>query len=176
MPADMKETIAQAARTLLVEKNKKKLTVKDIVDECNITRQAFYYHFEDIPELFRWIIEREGCKLLRSSQEMEDPEQRVKYFFLEAINVLPYVKKSMESNYGDELGRILTQNIYDLFEQVIEDGNLYRDSTRLEVKLILRYHCQAVMGLLREWTDEDTRNLDMIAHQVYLLMTGKVSP
>ena len=45
MPVDMKETIAEAARTLLMEKRKKKLTVKDIVDECSITRQAFYYHF-----------------------------------------------------------------------------------------------------------------------------------
>ena len=36
MPVDMKETIAEAARTLLMEKRKKKLTVKDIVDECSI--------------------------------------------------------------------------------------------------------------------------------------------
>lgn len=70
MPVDMKETIAEAARTLLMEKRKKKLTVKDIVDECSITRQAFYYHFEDIPELFRWIIERDTEKLLKSSQAL----------------------------------------------------------------------------------------------------------
>ena len=80
MPVDMKETIAEAARTLLMEKRKKKLTVKDIVDECSITRQAFYYHFEDIPELFRWIIERDTEKLLKSSQALEDPEQRLRYF------------------------------------------------------------------------------------------------
>lgn len=104
MPVDMKETIAEAARTLLMEKRKKKLTVKDIVDECSITRQAFYYHFEDIPELFRWIIERDTEKLLKSSQALEDPEQRLRYFFLEAINALPYVKRSMQSSYRDELG------------------------------------------------------------------------
>ena len=59
MAADMKQTIAQAAKTLLMEKNVKKLTVKDIVEECQITRQAFYYHFEDIPDLFRWMLERD---------------------------------------------------------------------------------------------------------------------
>ena len=57
MPTDMKETIADAAKRLLMEKHVKKLTVKDIVEECQITRQAFYYHFEDIPDLFRWILE-----------------------------------------------------------------------------------------------------------------------
>lgn len=47
---DMKEVIASAARKLILEKKVKKLTVKDIVEECQITRQAFYYHFEGIPE------------------------------------------------------------------------------------------------------------------------------
>lgn len=44
MAVDMKETIAEAARKLLMEKKVKKLTVKDIVETCEITRQAFYYH------------------------------------------------------------------------------------------------------------------------------------
>ena len=176
MPVDMKGAIAEAAMTLLMEKNKKKLTVKDIVDECQITRQAFYYHFEDIPELFRWIMERDTERLLKDSQSLDDPEQRIRYIFLEAINALPYLKRSMQSNYRDELESLLTQNVYNLFEHVIEEGNLYRNKTRMEVKLIMRYHCQAVLGVLREWTDEDTKNLDMIVHQVYLLMTGKVSP
>ena len=176
MPVDMKETIAEVARTLLMEKNKKKLTVKDIVDECKITRQSFYYHFADIPELLRWILERETEKMLKDSQALGDPEQSLRYFFFFAFNVLPYVKKGMQSNYRDELERLLTQNIYNLFEQVIDSGNLYRNNTRLEVKLILRYHSQAILGILREWTDEDTNNLDTIVRQVYLLMTGKTSP
>ena len=41
----MKEIIAEAARKLILEKKVKKLTVKDTVEECQITRQAFYYHF-----------------------------------------------------------------------------------------------------------------------------------
>ena len=65
MPADMKQAIAQAAMGLLMEKGVRKLTVKDIVEECRITRQAFYYHFEDIPELFRWMLEQETDRMLR---------------------------------------------------------------------------------------------------------------
>ena len=49
MPADMKRQIAEATRTLLMDRYVKKLTVKDIVEECHITRQAFYYHFEGYP-------------------------------------------------------------------------------------------------------------------------------
>ena len=55
---DMKEIITEAARKLVLEKKVKKLTVKDIVEECQITRQAFYYHFEGIPDLIQWSIKQ----------------------------------------------------------------------------------------------------------------------
>lgn len=53
---DTKDMIARAVETLLLEKKVKKLTVKDIVNECQITRQTFYYHFTDIPDLVRWVV------------------------------------------------------------------------------------------------------------------------
>ena len=65
MAIDMKKTIAEAASNLLFEKKVKKLTVKDIVEECHITRQAFYYHFEDIPDLIsKYIVSDLYCILL----------------------------------------------------------------------------------------------------------------
>ena len=172
----MKETIADAARRLLTEKNVKKLTVKDIVEECQITRQAFYYHFEDIPALFRWILEKETEQMILDTQMTGDAQEGLRRFFLMAVNASPYVRKGMQSNYRDELEMLVTQYAYHFFERVIEEQDLYRSRTRSEVKLILRYHSHAIMGLLREWTDEDSKNLDEIVHLVYLLMTKGISP
>ena len=176
MAADMKQTIAQAAKTLLMEKNVKKLTVKDIVEECQITRQAFYYHFEDIPDLFRWMLERDTERTMLEAQSLKSGEQRLRYLFTMAINDLPYMKKGMESNYRDELEKFLTQYIQRLFERVCDEEGLYQDCTRFEVKLILRYHSQAILGLLWGWTDADTKNLDQIVHVGYRLMTEGISP
>ncbi|MCC8125979.1 MAG: TetR/AcrR family transcriptional regulator [Clostridiales bacterium] len=66
MPVDMKHTIAKAVEKLLLEKKALKLTVKDIVEECHITRQAFYYHFADIPDLLDWIITQKEEELDRT--------------------------------------------------------------------------------------------------------------
>ena len=175
MAIDMKVEIAEAARKLLMEKKVKKLTVKDIVDECHITRQAFYYHFEDIPDMFRWVLEK-GAQLIREAGLGKDGEERLRYFMLMAINALPRVKKSIQTNYGDEIVRIITQQVYDLFEQTVEENNLYQQCSRSELKFILRYHSQAIMGILANWTEEDTKNLDKIVHQIYFIMTEGVSP
>lgn len=176
MPADMKDTIAQAAKSLLMEKGVRKLTVKDIVEECSITRQAFYYHFEDIPALFRWMFERDTERNLLEARAQESGEARLHRFFVVAINALPYVKKGMESNYREELERLLVEYIQRLFEHVCDEEGLYQDCTRIEVKLILRYHSQAIIGILRSWTEADTKNLDQIVSVVYRLMTEGISP
>ena len=71
---DMKEVIASAARKLILEKKVKKLTVKDIVEECQITRQAFYYHFEGIPDLIQWSIGKGVDRLLEETRQQDGPE------------------------------------------------------------------------------------------------------
>ena len=176
MQIDMKDSIAQAAKNLVINKGVKKLTVKDIVDECHITRQAFYYHFEDIPALFRWILDRNSTQILTEAQTMKNGEEKLRYLFLLAINSLPYMKKGLETNYGYELEQILTQYTMHLFEQICDEEGLYRNCTRFDVNLILRYHCQAILGLLRNWTDSDTKNLDQIVHITYQLITEGISP
>ena len=67
MAVDTKELIAEAVKRLLMQKKVKKLTVKDIVDECSITRQTFYYHFEDIPDLLKWVLERGTDKMVEET-------------------------------------------------------------------------------------------------------------
>lgn len=175
MPADMKEAIAEAARTLIMEKQVKKLTVKDIVEECQITRQSFYYHFEDIPALFRWILERSGEKLADEALALGSPEAGLKYVLRVAVNVAPSVKRGMQTNYGAELRQMLFDSCYRFFEQAALRENIAEKYPALNVKPFLRYHCHGVIGLLQEWTDDDTNNLDQIAHELSLMIQGSLA-
>ncbi len=175
MPIDTREQIANAVQTLLVEKHVKKLTVKDIVEECSITRQTFYYHFEDIPDLLRWIMERETEKIMRECIAQGDAESGLRYLFLVAANLRSVVQQSLRTNYGEELEPLLVKRFRACFEQMVDELGLYRGYSRADLRLIIRYHSAAMMGLLREWTDADTQQLDHIVHQVYLILMGEVS-
>ena len=80
---------------------------------------------------------------------------------------------------ADDLARLeqlLAQNIYRLFDNIVEQENLYQSCTRAELQLVLRYHSQAILGLLRQWSPRDQDNLDLIVHTVYRLMIGNLSP
>lgn len=172
---DMKEIITEAARKLVLEKKVKKLTVKDIVEECQITRQAFYYHFEGIPDLIQWSIGKGVDRLLEETRQQDGPEAALKYLFVFAINAMPDVRRGVESNYGKEVEQTLRRGTYELFEQIVEEENLYQNYGRQELKLLLRYHSSAILGLLQDWTPEDTKNLDGIVHEVYQIMVGGIT-
>ena len=46
-----KELLTDTFWELLEEKAYSKITVNDIVSRCDVNRNTFYYHFQDIPSL-----------------------------------------------------------------------------------------------------------------------------
>ncbi len=59
MPIHMKESICAALVRLLDRRDIRKITVTDLVQECAISRQSFYYHFRDLQEVIRFVIRQE---------------------------------------------------------------------------------------------------------------------
>ena len=144
MAEDMRETIANAAKTLLFDKKVRKLTVKDIVEECHITRQTFYYHFEDIPDLMAWSLRRNFDRVIAQCQAQKNGEEALRYLLSAAANARPMLKKGMQSNYGEELERQLEGLLMDFLSRVAASRGLYARVSAREAELLLRYHCGGV--------------------------------
>ena len=60
-----KPAIKASFMKLLNERPLNKISVRDIVEDCGINRNSFYYHFQDIPALLGEIITEETEKLIR---------------------------------------------------------------------------------------------------------------
>ncbi len=173
MAVDMKEMMANAVASLLFEKNKKKITVKDIVEECSITRQAFYYHFADIPDLLNWMISQKAEEVFQEAGKITTPEEMIRYWLLIGINGKRHMKKGVESNYGKEIRQIVFDQMVQLCTRMVdaaegEDCSLEADE--YDKNFIIRYHCHGIIGILDDWTDKDTENLDRIVHNIYLIL------
>ena len=42
-----------------------KITVSELINECNVNRKTFYYHFQDIFELLKWTFEQEAFSIVK---------------------------------------------------------------------------------------------------------------
>ena len=56
MPPFAKREIKNSFIKLLTERPISQITVKDIVEDCGVNRNSFYYHFQDIPSLLEEIL------------------------------------------------------------------------------------------------------------------------
>lgn len=173
MAGNMKKEIAQAAGHLLFEEHKKKITVKDIVEECNITRQAFYYHFEDIPDLMRWMRDQNMEEFIEKTKNCSNAKEWLYQFLIHAVHTSSFVKWGMQTNYSEEFERILKETLYQITEENVKEGKIPLKSDPADRKLITDYHFYAIRGILSQWSDEDTKNIDRIVEVIYgIIMDG----
>ena len=66
MASNTKEALAAAMKKMLAVKPIDKITVKDLVEECGVNRQTFYYHFDDVYDLMEWVFEQDADRVLPS--------------------------------------------------------------------------------------------------------------
>lgn len=173
--SDTKEEIAQAAMSYIMEGNIKKMTVTGIVKRCGITRQTFYYHFNDIPDMLMWTIQH-------SLESKGDPVQTdfTEESFSETFNLflsmLPYFKKFKQTSYDAELSYLAREYLYSVAYRSIEANNLYPTLSREEKNIVIRYNIYAAIGMLENWSDKDEKNKTQVIHIIYQQIIGQMTP
>lgn len=64
MPNFTKKAIRESFIKLLNERPLNKITVKDIVEDCGVNRNSFYYHYQDLPALLEEIVSDEVKRIV----------------------------------------------------------------------------------------------------------------
>lgn len=57
MTAKLRNAIQESFLKLALRKPVDRISVKEIVEDCDINRNSFYYHFEDLPDLIEKVVE-----------------------------------------------------------------------------------------------------------------------
>ncbi len=70
--------IARACLKLLESMPADKITVRSITSACHVSRQTFYYHFQDIYEVFEFILEYRFRELEKKCIGMDHPRDAVR--------------------------------------------------------------------------------------------------
>lgn len=76
-------------KQLLTKKSFSKITVTEIVENCGYNRKTFYYHFEDIYSLLRWMLEQDLLSVVDSNELTSDPEKVIRF-------ALSYIKQNRQ--------------------------------------------------------------------------------
>lgn len=67
-----KNLLAEELKEKMRHKPLDKITVREITEGCGVNRQTFYYHFEDIYDLLKWVYQQEIILLMKRQEVVKN--------------------------------------------------------------------------------------------------------
>lgn len=111
-PSETKLLMSDALKRLIKDRPFSKITVQDIVSECNINRNTFYYHFENNFDLLYFAYEQEVKNIVNSFQSARATLPQAMDFVLDYIDKnIPLCQCAYESLGEQQLKNIFEKDL-----------------------------------------------------------------
>ena len=119
--SETKILMAQALKKLIKDRPFSKITVQDIVTECNINRNTFYYHFENNYDLLSFTYEQEVQNIVESFHKANATIPQAMDFVLEYIDKnIPLCQCAYESLGEQQLKIIFEKDLLEFVRATID--------------------------------------------------------
>lgn len=156
-----------------------KITVSEIVKDCGFNRKTFYYHFEDIYALLKWMFEEEAIEVVKNFNFLVDYEEAI-CFVIDYVERNEYIINCAYDSMGrDEMKRFFYADFIELVTSIIERAELKTHSSLdLNYKdFLCKFYTEALAGILVDWIkNRSTRNrretIDYISHTLRTSITA----
>lgn len=162
MPSFTETAIKQSLLKLLEERPLSSITVKDIVEDCGINRNSFYYHYHDIPSLLEEIITDEAMKITseyRTFDSMEDCMMSAVDFALEHRRAVLHIYNSVSRDvYEDYLWKILLHLVNEQLKVLCTDAKPEGEDREIIVSSVSCLFFGMISKWMREGMTDDIRS------------------
>lgn len=113
--------LADALKKAMAKKPLSKVTVSELIRECNINRKTFYYHFEDIYGLLKWCLEQDAIEVVKSFDLLIDYEEAL-HFVIRYVTENAHILNCAYDSIGrDQLKLFLYNDFIALVGSVIDN-------------------------------------------------------
>lgn len=152
-----KRALAASLKGFMEKKPLSKITVSEIIADCGVNRKTFYYHFEDIYALLKWMLEEEAIEVVKKFDLLVDYREAVLF-------VMNYVRENKhllccayDSMGRDEMKRFFYADFIGIARAVIDntERELGLHANEDFKKFLAHLYTEAIAGLL---IDEFTNN------------------
>lgn len=104
------------------KKTLSKVTVNELIKDCNLNRNTFYYHFSDIYDLLKWMLEQEAVEVVKKIDLLVDTEEAIR-FVLNYVNENRHIINCAYDSMGhQEMKRFFYADFIGVMKQAINSG------------------------------------------------------
>lgn len=149
-----KKAIISTFETLLNEQPLSKITVKEIVERCEINRNTFYYYFEDIPALLEEVTKNIADEIIQTHSKFGSPMNClvpiVQYCETHRTAILHIYRSVHREQFLFQLDR-LSRYIVEKYVDTVMPELFTPSAPPKEREILIRFYKCAMVGVILDW-------------------------
>jgi AcrR family transcriptional regulator len=177
MPGITEKLIAEKTLELASKKPVNKITVKEIVSACSITRNTFYYHYHDVYDVLNAIMQDKLTEFYENSEL--DLDERL----FDLIDYCASYKKVWHNLYKgigrERFSDYVGAKMKELISYNIDNYERTAQISRQDREIICEFYSEAIIGVMIGWIENgnyngDKQDLMNWLDRIRKLFTGQV--
>jgi hypothetical protein len=173
---NLKNDFATSFMKMLKSKPLEHITVTDIVHDCNVSRQAFYYHFDDIYGIVGWIYAQETENALLGHQNIES--WQIGY-----CNLLKWLRDNRSlvihthiSVQREYIENFMNRVLFDYIFRVVETQPDAQYAEKSQKEFMARFLTMAFNAVAIDWIHTGMKEEpEEIAKNIEMLVKGDIT-
>ncbi|MGN0293499.1 MAG: TetR/AcrR family transcriptional regulator C-terminal domain-containing protein [Lachnospiraceae bacterium] len=148
-----KQKLALSLKKAMERKPLSRVTVSELIKDCNINRNTFYYHFSDIYDLLKWMLEQEAIDVVKKIDLLIDTEEAVRFVMDYVDSNRHIINCAYDSMGHEEMKRFFYADFIGVMKGVIDSGE-----QRLQLSIsdefkefTAEFYTEALAGLMISW-------------------------
>ena len=154
MASSTKKALADALKKMMAVKAIDRITVNDLVTSCGVSRQTFYYHFNDVYDLLEWVFEEDANANLPREVVYDNWQHDVTLWFRYLYDNSAFALNVYNSNSRLYMLRYIQGRLRACirsFSEIVAEG---RELDRQDFEFIVEFYSNLVVGLIAQWMDQ----------------------
>lgn len=173
-----KKALAEALKSAMKKKPFSKITVSELIADCNVNRKTFYYHFEDIYDLLKWMFEEEAIDMVKHFDLLADYEEAMNFVMDYAEKNDHIINCAYDSIGQEEMKRFFYADFYDITLSIIRRAEKQENRTLTDDfrTFAAKFYTEAIAGVFMDWAkNHETQDRKKVTEYLAVLLKSSIT-
>jgi len=170
-----RKAIIETTLALAEKKPINRITVRDIVEACNITRNTFYYHFQDIYDVVGEAVSNTVEEVVKTDISSE---QKLFTLIRVAIDNRKLLMNLYHALGYERMAGYLIKVIKDVLTEYVAESTEKDAISEIDKEILLTFYEEALAGTLMRWVTsrriQSDEEIEIMVKRITVLFQGQV--
>lgn len=171
-----KQIIEDSLKKLMLQKPLDKITIRDLTEDCGISRMTFYYHFKDIYDLVEWSCIADATRALEGKKTYDTWSEGLLQIFEAVYENKPFILNAYRCISRDQIESFLFHLTSDLIMAVVEEKAAGTEVSEEDRRFIADFYKYSFVGIMLDWIKQGMKDdYSLIAEKISITVHGSIA-